>query len=201
MKKFKHTKKIEVREGTKRSLWKNKKFLWILAFFIMIVMVFSVFTLMFSNKNSSKTIDYNGYKFTYTEKGWVTQINGQNVAFDVLPTDVQGIQSTKFGFGLGKTYVAFNPTEYSENTYEISRLLAFLAFSGRQTYPACITEIGCGDLPVVDCNKTGENIVYFRTGNSTEILQEGNCLVLQSKPGDETKVIALFVYQLLGIEK
>lgn len=203
MKKYKVGKDISFQGNRKKSFFKDRKVLLGLAAFIILIMVTSVLTLMFEKDNDNQQeIDYNGYKFAYDpQSGWATTINGQKVGFELLPTDVVNLsQNSFFGFGLGKTYVTFKPNEFSENSYEIGRIIAFLTFSGRQSFPACSQEEGCGDLPVVSCSENStENVIYIYIGNETKITSQGNCLKLEARPGDELKVMTLFVYKLLGI--
>lgn len=203
MKKYKFTKNIENKADVKKSIWKNKQLLWFMAFFIIVLMVGSVLTLWIRDEGDSKEIDYNGHKFVYNQQtGWTTIVNGQQVSFEMLPTDIEGVKKESFfGLDVGKTYVAFNPAEFSEKSYEINRLISFLAFTGRQAFPACTKEEGCGDLPVINCTSTTSNVVYLVVSNETRIKQDYNCLILEAKPGDEIKVITMFLYQLLGIEK
>lgn len=206
MKKYKATKNIPVeRLSVQKSVFKSRRFLWILAGLIIVLMVGSVLVMMFEGeKDNGNTFEFNGHKFILDpQKGWITKVNGQDVGFEFLPFEVNNLSRPSFfGLGLGKTYVTFNPSEFSDRSYEVSRLIAFLTFTGRQAFAACTNETGCADLPVINCSQdTSDNIVYIYLGNETRIEQENGCLKLEAKPGDELKVVSLFIYQLLGIIK
>ncbi len=53
-------------------------------------------------------------------------------------------------------------------------------------------------MPIVDCNNQNK-IIYLRNNNSTEIVMENNCIILNSNYGDEVKVINRFMYGILGV--
>lgn len=203
MKKYKVGKNIIIAEKKDSGFFSSKKILFILVALVIILMVGSMLVMFFEKGNNQEggTV-YNNYRFFYDpQKGWMTKVNGQDVSFEFLPSELEGSAPGSFyGFNLGKTYVSFNPNEFSENSYEIKRLLGFLVFTGRKALPACSSDNNCGDLPVVECSENStNNIIFLYIGNETKINQEGNCLKLESKPGDEIKVIGLFIYKLLGI--
>lgn len=206
MKKFKATKNISFENSkNKKNLWKNKQMLWIMAGFIVLLMVGSILTIMFQGKDDvSQEKEENGYKFVFTQqKGWTTKINNQDIGFAYLPSELNDIKKDPYFYlPPAKTYVAFNGNEFMENSQEINILLGFLGMTGRKAFPACTEEKNCGsDLPIANCDNAmnNTNIVYIYFGNETKIEQDKNCLKLESKLGDEMKIINLFVYQLLGI--
>ena len=206
MNKFKLGKNISFdKTSNKKSLWKNKQMLWIMAGFIIILMVGSILTLMFTDQSSSNAVEENGHKFfpDQNNNGWKTKVNGNEVSFAYLPSQLNDIKRDFLFLAPGKTYVTFNGNEFLENSQEINILTSFLTATGRTASPACTSVNGCGDLPLINCDTklNDANIVYIYIGNETFETQQANCLKLSARPGDELRLINLFVYQLLGIVK
>ncbi len=174
----------------------------IIIFGIVFIMIFSIFALSLGNNSDSNQdkIDYNGLEFVNRGNGWITEIDGINYGFEYAPNEVENIEAPdlKSESFSGKVYVLFNPDEFNAVSQELTRLRGFLAAKGAIANLACSAEEGCGDLPIVDCNNQNK-IIYLRNNNSTEIVMENNCIILNSNYGDEVKVINRFMYGILGV--
>ena len=170
---------------------------------IVILMILSVFAISLGNKQEDaqgSTMEYNGYKFKSIQGLWTTELNGRQYGFEYAPNDLGNISSVEIkdvNFK-SKTYVLFNPDEFTENSQEILRLRGFLATIGVLASPACAKEESCGDIPVLDCSNIN-NPVYLKLGNESKIYEEDNCIVLQTINGEESLVINKFMYKYLGI--
>ena len=193
---------IGTTEEVKASFFNKKNIGLFVVGGLVFLMIFSIFAISLDNGTSSNTnkFEYNGYSFIQNNNGlWDTNINGANYQFEYNPEDVENIQSIdlrNINFQ-NKVYIIFNPDEFGENSQELLRIKQFFYSRGVASVLSCIKEQGCGDLPIADCS-SGNNL-YFKNGNNSKIYQDGNCLVLDAKPGEEPLIINRFIYGLLGV--
>ncbi len=175
---------------------KNKAFWGLL---IIILMFGSVISFSFfyrdTDEQGGNKAEYRGYIFVNNGEGWVTEFNGQQVAFEYNPREVEDINMEKFGFGFTEGNIAFDPGEFKSNSYEIGRLRALLSLKGISVFPACIKEEGCEDIPIVKCE---ERIIFLKLGNETKGYWD-TCFVLEAKSSDILKAIDRFIYDVYGI--
>ena len=196
MKKWKYSKDPSSQE-LKIPFWKNKKSILILGIGIILLMIGSVLT-FFTNPDTENQLNYNGHNFFLSSTGWTTMIGNQQVSFEQSPQDLENIPIESFHLPDKKIYLAFNPEETTENSYEIQRLRSFLFFTGITTNPACIQEKGCSDLPLVHCTDTN-TLLYLHYGNESKISTQDNCIILETENSNPSKTINRFIYKILGI--
>ena len=200
--KFSKNREIIDKKDLKTSFFSGKNVPLFVVSGILLIMILSIFAVGFGGDSVSETnkLEYKGYNFVNREGIWTININSVKHNFEYSPNDVETVSSINFkniNFPV-KTYLIFNPDEFSENSLELARIRQFLFYKGISTSLACIKEQNCGDLPIVDCN-TYENVIYFKNGETTQIYLNNKCIVLESVPGNEVKIINRFMYDLLGI--
>lgn len=170
---------------------------------IIFIMVFSSIAIGFfynpGSDISENSVEYGGFTFTDRGNGWFVDINGNEYGFEYGPFFVENVKSIdlKNEEFSNRVYVAFDPSEFSENSDEIFRLRQFLQSRGIAANPACIKEEGCGDLPIVSCDN--QDVIYLDSGENTQIYKDKECIVLESKPGEELQAINRFMYGVLGV--
>ncbi len=181
---------------------KNRNFSAIIVGVIIFIMIFSSIAIAFFNSSDTgdnSIAEYNGFKFRNEGEGWFVNIGGVEYGFEYLPDGLGGITSADLSreeFGIGD-YILFDPSEFSGADYEINRLRGFFAAKGSFVSLGCIKEEGCSDFPVKNCDNT--RAVLLRRGENTQIYKENNCVVLESREGDEIAVINRFMYGILGV--
>lgn len=196
MKKWKHSKDLESYNEPEQSFWKSKKTVLILGIGIIFLMIGSLLT-FFTSPENEQYQEYNGYSFYLTQTGWITQLNGQQASFEQSPSELQNIPVEPFTLNEQRVYLAFDPADTNELSYEIQRLKAFLFLSGKNAIPACTTEEGCSDIPLITCENP-EKSVYLKYGKQERIYKSGNCIILESQ-GDPTRIMNRFIYKILGV--
>ena len=196
MKKWIYSKNIQSFQYPQKSFLKNKKVLLLLGAGIILLMIFSVFTL-FGSSNDSDHLLYNGYHFFLTGTEWVTRIDGQKVSFEQSPKELENVPVERFILPLGKIYLTYHPKDTHETVYEIQRLKAFLHATGRTVSLACVQEEGCPDIPLKTCDSP-EKILYLKYGGEPRIYNQAQCIVLETGQ-DPSRVINRFIYHILGV--
>lgn len=181
---------------------KKRNFSAVIVGIIIFIMIFSSIAIAFFNSldpGDNSSVEYNGFKFRNEGGGWFVNIGGGEYGFEYLPDGLGGINSADLSmveFGVGD-YILFDPSEFSGADYEINRLRGFFAAKGGFVSLGCIKEEGCNGFPVKSCDNA--RAVLLRRGENTQIYKENNCVVLESRDGDEIAVINRFMYGILGV--
>ena len=179
-----------------RNIFKNKG-LW--GLFFIILMIGSVLSLGFFNSDNNEganKMEYNGYLFVNNGQGWITNIQGQQVAFEYLHNELQDTKAENLKINNNEIFLAYLPEEFNENSYEIMRLKGLLSIKGISAFPACLQDEGCGDLPIKQC---GENTIIIKAGEQNKGYFNGKCYVLEGKNNDLIKIMNKFIYKIYGI--
>lgn len=170
---------------------------------IIFIMVFSLFAIGLGSDDenySGENLEYNGFNLTNIQGVWYLDLLGIRFGFEYSPVELESLESVDLSSERfsGRSYVVFDPEQFSEASLEINRLRGFLMIMNDVVSPACIKEEGCGDLPIVDCEDDVLK-VFIRNGENSSISKEGSCIVLDSKYGEEQLVINRFMYGILGV--
>ena len=202
---------------------KKNSFNWgiiLISVFVAGIMITSILGYMWGgDENSSK---YNEFTFRKTADGWTTQIKiskdskPSTVRFDFAPFEVERINiSEKIMTRLSNapmfymTYDALpaNVTPTTEESY-FMQSISFAQYEIQQnlwkekklyTLLGLMTENPDYALPQITCaNATASTpVIEFRTGETTQIFEEGNCIIFQSE--SPTDFIAIKDRFLLGV--
>ncbi len=180
---------------------KKKNFSAIIVGAIIFIMIFSSIAIAFFNSSQNtddSSVEYNGFRFRNEGNGWFTNINGVEYGFEYPPYVLENVETANFGYEFGTgDYILFDPAEFLDSDYEIGRLKSFFLLKGNFISSGCVKSEGCTNLPVKSCEEV--NAVLLRRGENTQIYKEDNCLVLESREGEEMAVINRFMYKILGI--
>ena len=185
----------------------NKKKYLVLgfAFFFIFLMVGSVLV-YYQGDNTNDNLDYNGYKFTLTQQGYVLDYNDKSYVFYFHPRDLEMISSpdlTNF-IELNKFYVAEGKD--IDSTYSDLMKQVFLSL-GKIGLSGCLDEDKsdkCLDLPILSCDKD-YGVIIFENSDTKKIEIEENCVTisgnqLSSDPNDALFVThTLFIYKIMGV--
>ena len=176
---------------------KKKTLLYVLGGFIILVMVGSILG-YYSADSATSAATYQGHTFVQTSQGWMTIINGQQLAFQYHPHMLTNYTHIPLNFGQ-KVYILFNPQDANEHSPELQYIHAYLTFTGHAVSFACTQETGCGDLPIFTCTSGQQDLFYYTQGTTTALHKQDSCTILTYQPGEEIQARELFAYTLLGI--
>lgn len=195
MKKRKYSKHLTQATGQEPLPRKKKTLLYVLGGFIILLMVGSL--IGFFGNDTTTPDTYGTFAFTPYGIGWATTLQNQNLVFAYHPQELAQYSHAPFPQS-SLYYLAFDPALTNENDQTLQRIKAYLDFTGKITYYACIREQGCGDLPIVTCKDTN-TVLYWKQGNTTQTFRDQNCYVLEHAPDNELLTTELAAYQILGI--
>lgn len=192
--------KVKTSINKSRPIFTKRFYFILIGVFIISLMVVSV--LQFGGDNDDEEnggadsiVDYNGYVFNNVNGKWVLDVNGQFIAFDYLPGDVEGLYLEDVNLG-NKVYIAVDPND-DMNSYFIQRIGALLRYKGVIAVESCIIEEGCGDIPLVDCGMD-KDIILLNKGNNG-VYKDRSCFVLKGDDEYLVKAVDLLYYKLLGV--
>ena len=169
--------------------------------FIITIMVFSTIGFMWEGSNNAGSYDYYGTKFRDVGYGWALNIQGKDFVFDNLPTELENINfSINTQIKNPKVYLADYPLENNVNKqYVMQKLGSFFIMLGVRPQPACMTEEGCGNVPIVNCN-LDDTVIVLKEDNVTRVYSKDNCIYVTGKDTNEAiKASERLMYGLLGI--
>ena len=182
----------------------------------MIVMVFMAFTLVgmtfsflfFGFDSSDKKIKYKDFKFIYDQQNqaWMVKVKDKYAAFTYIPSDVEGINITadlallKNKPEIDSTY---NLNDTNADVIALAQHQMWLTLQNYEVYMRTGALSGNKyNLPLINCSAATPSIpvVYFKTGNSTQIMQQGDCIIIQANERlDFLRAKDRISYSILGI--
>jgi hypothetical protein len=158
-------------------------------------------------KGGEKDYVYNGFSFVYFDGLWYTQMQRDNIMWNIPlhfgPKDLENVSITGKGindsFKKDEVYITFDPT---------LKPLSYVALSAAELSSNLIKGIGvmpiaaclknetdaCSDRPIITC-ESGEAAIYLKQSNETKISLEGNCVILEGQDYELVKATDRFLLQ------
>ncbi len=179
---------------------KKKRNLLIIGGILIFVMLFSTFGYSFykeegNGNNINKKINYKGFDFVKQGDYWILNTNNINFFFRYNPKEVL------------KVYATLNPISnyyeqplyiFSENKEAELEIYNNLGQVSLRIQPACLDESECeGGWPVKTCEN---NFIIIRNSNFTNIIQEDNCVFINSPEENLTQTTDEFLFKIIGVE-
>ncbi len=188
--------KISSRHAEEKKQKRNQIIVGIILIFVMLGSVFGIIVGSFEKEDNSK-INYNGFEFAKQNNRWILNIGNFNFIFQYNPYQVEEINSENLKY-LDNYY---NKPLYisSESNEAISEIYINLKQIAQRIQFACINEKECeGDLPVKTCE---DNFIIIKKGNSSEIVQDENCVFIKGAEENLTEISDEFLFQITGIRQ
>jgi len=163
------------------------------------IMVLSILGYSFlgeEKNNNTEKIIYNNFEFENVNGFWTTKINGIPFAFKYNPTQINETESnlTSLDYYNKPLYIS---SENKEAESEIYRNLFYQNQIVQRMQYACLEGEVCeGDFPVKTCE---DNFVIIKEANESKIIQKDNCVFIEGKQEDLTKISDEFLYRIFGI--
>ncbi len=193
-------------KGKKSRIFNKKNLVGIL---IVGIMVLSGIGYMWSDSTNSKQ-NYNGHKIISQNNKWYVQADDSYAQFDFHPTELENINMSadvaEYLSNVKMLYIVFDPDSSLIQDFEVERvrlekdLPQFL-----KIYPVTgvtYNSTEYSNFPVVTCANATMYVpvLYFRKGNSTEIIANDTCIILQARDSyDVPAVTDRLMYGLLGV--
>ena len=185
----------------------NRKQQILLSVVIAFIMVSSVIGFMFGREEQN-TVEYNKIKFYQKNFLWATKINGQEVVFHNFPTAVEYLNISDDIYTKIKSTLEIDSTYDQNNSYveEIAGIQYELEMVLNNFFNIYLrkglTDENKYNLPMITCDDATPvvPVLYFKTGNRTEVYLENNCIIAEAKNGvDLLKIKDRIILGLLGI--
>lgn len=159
------------------------------------------YSFIFSEKDeegfSKSKIIYSGLEFTEKNEFWFTEISNFQFSFKYNPQEVEDVKISYITKTINDYYrkPLYINSESMEAEYEIYRNLD--QFILRRQY-ACLENQTCEkEFPVKTCK---DNFIIIEEKNESKITQEENCIFIQGKKEDLTKLTDKFLFRILGVQ-
>lgn len=183
--------KIETQEQLEKKKKRNQLILGVIMIFLLTSSIAGYSIMSRESNESTSSVVEQGIEFYRQDNMWNIVIADEVFSFQNLPSEVESVEINGT-FILGQ--YSSKPLYFiniNEGTMEILNNIGRYAFRYQE---ACFVNETClGDFPSKDCS---ENLIIFKSGNSTKVYQEENCVFIE---GDSLKGADAFLYKILGI--
>ncbi len=181
---------------------KRRRNQFIIGGILILVMIMSVIGYSFNREEDNNIkITYNGFKFTKETDGsglWGTGIGDFQFLFKYNPeeTGENNYELNKLNDYYDKPLYIYSNNNEAE--IEIYRNLFYQNQIVQRMQYACPEGGKCeGDYPVKNCK---DNFIIIKESNNSEIRQQENCVFIQGKSEDLTKLADSFLFRITGIQ-
>ena len=145
-----------------------------------------------NTQNNFNSVNYNGFEFIEQNNFWILNQNGINLIFRHNPHQVPQIYSNIKPL---ENYQNKTMYLYSEDVLAESEIYVNLFGFKKNIENACLEECE-EEFPIRTCE---DNFIIIREGDRG-ITQENNCVFIEGKKEDLTKIADEFLFKLMGIE-
>ena len=189
--------KIQSKYERERHRTRNQLILGVLLIF---VMLFSIVGFGFVGRtptqNSGNKISYNGYEFVNQNGLWVLEIENSVFVFRYNPQQVDKIDSYVSPLN---SYYNKPLYVYSESPDAETEIHVNLGGFASRIQSACLESEQCDNenLPIKTCE---DNFIIIRESNTTDIIQQNNCVFIQGPLYRLTQLTDGFLFKVLGVE-
>jgi len=172
--------------------------------FLAVLMIFSIAGIIGSGLNSGsynppEPIEENGYLFTPSEQGYITEVNGLQIPFAFLPSEIINLSDMNMGISGDRLYISTDLMTNNTGDQAVRRISAIAQTVGTRPVPACYDESCKEDLPLIECPSEVKTLI-FTEGPISMFMEDNNCYILQAE--DELgfyQLAELISYQTFGI--
>ncbi len=176
--------------------------------FIVIVMVGSMFGVIFYGFNSNQeTFTHNKIKFTRANEWWTANLNNKKTYFNFLPPELENIKLSKEAANKLKNTMEVDITSDSNGNLTQEIALAQYYFANELSNTNSHVRVGFTgnnsfNAPVLTCNDATDfvPVIYFKESNLTQFTLNNNCLTVEIKSGiDALKIKDKLLYAIFDI--
>ncbi|MGM5485180.1 MAG: hypothetical protein ACQEP1_04900 [Nanobdellota archaeon] len=177
-------------------------------------MFFGIFTIIvmvgggvgiFANNmgNNNEETGYNDFSFTRTREGWITEIDGREMAFTSHPLELEryNVSDDVADTIRGSKGVILTNDPSSRLRNDIARAQQNLKKKTAINMRNAFNTESEYDVPVIGCANSTEEVpvIVFEQGNSSEITKDDCIHVRSATASDFMRLSERIVYELLGV--
>jgi hypothetical protein len=193
--------KLETQKDKDRKKKRNQLIVGLILIFVMlgstVGYAFSSFTK--SSDSEKSELKYNNYEFVKQNSFWMLTIGNFNFAFKYNPKEIENLSLNIENLSYVNSYNGKPLYVYSENSE--AKLEIYQNFQNivERMQSACYEKSKCQeDWPLKDCTN---NFVIIQEGSSNKIEQKQNCVFIEGKKEDLTKLTDEFLYKIIGVKQ
>ncbi len=167
---------------------------------LILIMVGSVLGYAFGReqKTESEEIIYNNFEFVKSEGFWNTVSGSYQLSFYYNPKETGNINTVLNPLSAYSNKPLYIYSENNQADMEIYRNLFYQNKIVQRVQYACLDGEKCAEnSPLKTC---ADNFIIIKEGNTTQILQKDNCVIIEGEKGNLTKLSDNFVFKLMGIQ-
>ncbi len=187
--------------GSKRKEAKKQKRKQLIVGIVLASILFvSIFGYSFGrgggSENEEKKITYNGYEFLEQNGFWFTEIGNFEFSFRYNPNETEQIDSSLNFLESYYEKPLYISSEDIESSSEIYRNLEQII---QRMQLACLEGEECVDdkHPIKTCE---DNFIIITESNTTEVVQEDNCVFISGEAENLTKITDGFLLKIIGVQ-
>ena len=196
-------KRIESKEQKEK---KSKRNQWILAGILVLIMLASIFGIIFqdlagtgTSSQQSSDVTFNGYTFQAVNGYYVLQIGSQTFYFSQNPQNVDSIIKT---VNLSKTmpdYIGQVVYVSSEDYNSYNEIYSDMGNYTTRIQEACAENETCADstLPTKTC---ADNLIIVKEAPEDKIYQKDNCVYIEGNQNDLLSLTDEFLMRIIGVK-
>jgi hypothetical protein len=174
--------------------------------FIALLFITSIFGVMIGSY--SNEIKYGKYKFTQTENGYTTNINGQAMNFYTLPPETAYLNFSNASkaklFQSPFIVTTFNPNTANTSiaAIEVARFDLANAIGAMKVYNV-VSEYSeqYASVPIVTCENAtvGAPVIVFNVSDRLGVVDTGSCVYFNGRDLDFLRIRDLLLYSYYGV--
>lgn len=188
----------------------SKKKQTIIVIFMSVLMVFSVFGIMFYGFGSESKLKYEKFTFNRKDDGWSILINKKEAVFNYFPTEVIDINIEENIINKISNTLEVDATYDINSSYADDIVIAQYSLqevigSHFNIYIRLgVTTNNSYNFPIITCEDSTDFIpvIYFKKSNKTEVYLDENCIIAEIKNSyDAIRIKDRLLYNLFDIIK
>ena len=191
-----------------RKYKESKRKQLIIVVFMSVIMVFSVFGIIFYGFNPESKLKYKKFNFNRKDYGWSILINKKETVFDYFPTEVTDIKIEENVIDRISNSLEIDATydtnvSYADDIATAQYSMQEIIGSHFNIYIRLgVTTDDIYNFPIITCNESTDFIpvIYFKESNETKVYLDGNCIIAEIKDSyDAARIKDRLLYGLFGI--
>ena len=194
--------KIETEAEKKKRQRRNQ---WIIGIILIFVMLGSTLGYAFTSitkdtdTNTNSQINYNGFSFQKVSSYWLLNLGSSSFYFIYNPKEISNLSVPTTNLSYLNNYNGKPLYVYSENPEANLEIYQNLQNVALRMQSACFEKSKCqGDWPLKDCTN---NFIIIENSSTQKIEQKENCVFIEGKSEDLTKLTDKFLYKIIGVEQ
>jgi hypothetical protein len=179
-----------------------------MSIFIAVIMIVSVIGFALTMGEPGQQEEYNSHKFTRTNAGWKTKIDGKSTEFLTFPSELENIpfdEGAKTAMEDVKVmWFVYNPKElYSQEVADALFYMEEMLNNADTLYvQRALTNSTGYALPEISCANATVSVpvLILQSGNETSIKHENGCITATAEDGrDIYRIADRLLYQAFGV--